>query len=84
MNYLIVEHLWWSPAGGRGRGVRGIQGEAFGLRPAVLQDHGRADARQGPGHEEDSQAAADLLQVQKLSCRRDEEEEGPHEAAGFS
>lgn len=61
-----------TPAGGRGRGVRGLEGEASGLRPAVLQDHGRADARHGPVHEEDSQAAAHLLPIQKL--RREEEQ----------
>lgn len=34
----------------------------------MLQNHGRADACQGPDHEEDSQAAANLLQVQKLKA----------------
>lgn len=70
----VTIRVWRSPAGGRGRGVRGVEGEASGLRPAVLQDHGRADARQSPDHEEDPQAAADLLQVQKLTNRREEEE----------
>lgn len=41
----------------------------------MLQDHGRPDARQGPDHEEDSQAAADLLQVQKLTDKSEKEEQ---------
>lgn len=60
--------LWsWPAADGRGRGVWGLKGEAPRLRPPLLQDHGRADARQGPGHEEVPQAAAHLLQVPELS-----------------
>lgn len=35
----------------------------------MLQDHGRADSWQGPDLEEDPQAAANLLQIQKLSER---------------
>lgn len=71
------------PADGGGRGVWGVEGEASGLRPTVLQDHGRGDARQGPEHEEDSQAAADLLQVQKLTNRKDEEGYRLEETAGL-
>lgn len=68
-----VSYIWCaphtSPAGSGGWRVRGVEGEASGLRPALLQDHGRPDARQSPDHEEDSQAAADLLPVQKLNHR---------------
>lgn len=32
----------------------------------MLQDHGRGDTRQSPEHEEDQQAAPNLLQVQEL------------------
>lgn len=58
------------PAGVRSRRVWGVEGEAVGLRPEVLQDDGWRDARQSPDHEEDSQAAAHLLQVQKLRAER--------------
>lgn len=58
------------PAGVRSRRVWGIEGEAVGLRPEVLQDDGWRDARQSSDHEEDSQAAAHLLQVQKLRVER--------------
>lgn len=54
-----IVHVW--PPGGRSRGVWGLKGEAPGLRPPMLQDHGRADSRQGSDPEEDPQAAADLL-----------------------
>lgn len=67
VNSCHVGHV--SPPGGRSRRVRGVQGEAAGLRPPMLQDHGRADSRQGSDLEEDPQAAAHLLQVPTLSER---------------
>uniref|UniRef100_A0A674NTB9 Coiled-coil domain-containing protein 106-like n=1 Tax=Takifugu rubripes TaxID=31033 RepID=A0A674NTB9_TAKRU len=52
--------------GGGGRGVRPVQGEAAGLRAAMLHGSGRGDAQQGAGAEEEQPAAAHLLQVQTL------------------
>lgn len=65
-----------APPGGPGEGgrrgrVRPVQGEAAGLRSALLQRPGWRDAQQGAGPEEEQPAAAHLLQVPTLraQCR---------------
>lgn len=64
----------WAPPGGPGEGGRGgwvrpIQGEAAGLRSAMLQCPGWRDAQQGAGPEEEQPAAAHLIQVQALRAQ---------------